>query len=237
MFNHKPQNKLSQIAPAGKEKIVLGQLVLAIAFSLLAFSSCSTASSYRKLANSKITTVQLNNGDAILAEVKPGNYRTPESISEFAKKWYALMLGWSGGETAVKLNGQLTIPANSYAAAQMMDTHLQKAFLQEFSQLVPSGVFAEDNQIKSSARIRYLSEPVPVTKQNAWTVNVVADWILFDSATNTEIKTVTFNKVLTIKAAAIPSQPVTEESNSLQQLIESIRAYGLEITNIEEFEA
>ncbi len=48
MFNHKPQNKLSQIAPASKEKIVLGQLVLAIAFSLLAFSSCSTASSYRK---------------------------------------------------------------------------------------------------------------------------------------------------------------------------------------------
>ncbi len=234
MLNQKNPTK---IAPAVKEKIVLGQLVLAFSFCLIAFSSCSTASSYRKLANNRITTVQLNNGDAILAEVRTGNYRSPESITEFTKKWYTLMLGWSGGETAVKLNGQLTIPANSYAAAQMMDTQLQKAFLQEFSQLVPSGVFAEDNQIKSSARIRYLSEPVPVTDEDTWTVNVVADWILFDSATNTEIKTVTFNKVLTIKAAAIPSQPVTEESNSLQQLIESIRAYGLEITNIEEFEA
>ena len=234
MFNQKNPTK---IAPAAKEKIVLGQLVLAFSFCLIAFSSCSTANSYRKLANNKITTVQLNNGDAILAEVKPGNYRSSESITEFAKKWYALMLGWSGGETAVKLNGKLTIPANSYAAAQMMDTQLQKAFLQEFSELVPSSIFAEDSQLKSSARVRYLSEPVLVKNQDTWAVNIVADWILFDSATNTEIKTITFNKVLTIKAAAIPSKPVTEESNSLQQLIESIRAYGLEITNIEEFEA
>ena len=146
------------------------------------------------------------------------------------------MLGWSGGETAVKLDGKLTVPANSYAAAQMMDTSLQKVFLSEFSQLVPSSVFAEDNQLKSSARVRYVSEPTLIN-EDTWSINVVADWILFDSATNSEIKTVTFNKVLTIKAAAIPAQPVTEKTNSLQQLIESIRAYGLEITNLEEFEA
>ena len=236
MFQSRSHTKSNQIAPAGKEKIVLGQISLAVAFIMLAFSSCSTASSYRKLANSKITTVQLNNGDALIAEVKPGNYRTTESITEFAKKWYALMLGWSGGETAVKLDGKLIVPANSYAAAQMMDTSLQKAFLAEFSQLIPSGVFAEDNQLKSSARVRYVSEPAPIN-EDTWSINVVADWILFDSATNSEIKTVTFNKVLTIKAAAIPAKPVTEETNSLQQLIESIRAYGLEITNLEEFEA
>ena len=236
MFKSQLRTKSNQIAPAGKEKIVLAQLLLAVAFIMLAFSSCSTASSYRKLANSKITTVQLNNGDALVAEVKPGNYRTPESITEFTKKWYALMLGWSGGETAVKLDGKLTVPANSYAAAQMMDTSLQKVFLSEFSQLVPSSVFAEDSQLKSSARVRYVSEPTPVN-EDTWSINVVADWILFDSATNSEIKTVTFNKVLTIKAAAIPAKPVTKETNSLQQLIESIRAYGLEITNLEEFEA
>ena len=231
------QKNFTKISPAGKEKIVFGQLALAVAFCLMAFSSCSTASSYRKLANSRITTVQLNNGDAILAEVRTGNYRSPESINEFTKKWYTLMLGWSGGEAAVKVNKKLTIPANSYAASQMMDTQLQKVFLQEFNELVPPSVFTEDSQLKSSARVRYLSEPALVKGQDTWTVNVVADWVLFDSATNTEIKTITFNKVLTIKAAAIPSKPVTEESNSLQQLIESIRAYGLEITNIEEFEA
>ena len=55
----------NQIAPAGKEKIVLAQLSLTVAFIMLAFSSCSTASSYRKLANSRITTVQMSNGDAI----------------------------------------------------------------------------------------------------------------------------------------------------------------------------
>ncbi len=236
MFKQPTQPRPDRIAPASKEKIVLGQLSLAVAFIMLAFSSLCTASSYRKLANNKITTVQLNNGDAIIAEVKPGNYRTSESITEFTKKWYALMLGWSGGETAVKLDGKLTVPANSYAAAQMMDTSLKKVFLSEFSQLLPSGIFAEDNQLKSSARVRYVSEPTPIN-EDTWSINVVADWILFDSATNSEIKTVTFNKVLTIKAAAIPAQPVTKETNSLQQLIESIRAYGLEITNLEEFEA
>ena len=236
MFQSKSRTKLNQIAPAGKEKIVLGQLSLAVAFIMLAFSSCSTASSYRQLAQNKITTVQLNNGDALFAEVRPGNYRTSESITEFAKKWYALMLGWSGGETAVRLDGKITIPANSYAAAQMMDTELQKVFLAEFSQLVPPDVFTRENRLQSSARVRYLSEPMSVS-DDTWAINVVADWILFDSATNTETKTVTFNKVLTIKAAAIPATPVTEETNSLQELIESIRAYGLEIINVEEFEA
>ena len=235
MFKSPSQLKNKQITPAVKEKIVLGQLSLAVAFVLLAFSSCSTAHSYRRLASNKITTVQLNNGNALIAEVKPGNYRTPESITEFAKKWYILMLGWSGGETAVKLDGKITVPANSYAASQMMDTKLQKAFLTEFSQLVPTSIFTHDSQIKSSAKVRYVYKPVPVD-ETTWTINVIADWILFDSATNSEIETVTFNKVLTIKAAAIPPQPFTEESNSLQQLIESIRAYGLEITNVEEFE-
>ncbi|MDJ0574323.1 MAG: hypothetical protein QNJ65_04055 [Xenococcaceae cyanobacterium MO_234.B1] len=230
------QPRSNQIAPAGKEKIVLTQLSLAVAFITLAFSSCSTASSYRKLANSRITTVQMSNGDAIFAELKPGKYRTPESITEFTKKWYTLMLGWSGGETAVKVNGNLTIPANSYAAAQMMDTRLQKAFLTEFSQLIPSSIFAQDNQLKSSAKVRYVSDPMPLNG-DTWAINVVADWILFDSATNSETKTVTFNKNITIKAAAIPAKPVVEEANSLQQLIESIRAYGLEIINLEEFEA
>ncbi len=236
MFIKNSQNKSNQIAPASKEKIVLGQLTLAIALILLAFSSCSTASSYRRLANSKITTVQLSNGDALLAEIKPGNYRSPESITEFSQQWYNLMLGWSGGETAVKLNGKLTVPANSYAAAQMMDSQLQKVFLQEFNKLVPTSLFTENSQLQSSAKIRYVSEPA-VANKDTWTINIVADWILFDSATNTEIKTVTFNKVLTIKAAAIPSKPLAEEGNNLQQLIQSIRAYGLEITNIEEFEA
>ena len=236
MFKSQSRIKSDRITLAGREKIVLAQLSLAIAFIMLAFSSCSTASSYRKLANSRITTVQMSNGDAILAEVKSGNYRTPETITEFTKKWYTLMLGWSGGETAVKVNGNLTIPANSYAAAQMMDTRLQKAFLTEFSQLIPSSVFAQDNQLKSSAKVRYVSEPMPIG-EDTWAINVVADWILFDSATNSETKTVTFNKNITIKAAAIPAQPVTKETNSLQQLIESIRAYGLEIINLEEFEA
>ena len=235
MFKSQSSIKSNRITPAGKEKIVLAQLSLTVAFMMLAFSSCSTASSYRKLANSRITTVQMSNGDAILAEVKSGNYRTPETITEFTKKWYTLMLGWSGGETAVKVNGN-TIPANSYAAAQMMDTRLQKAFLPEFSQLIPASVFTQDNQLKSSAKVRYVSEPVPLS-EDTWAINVVADWILFDSATNTETKTVTFNKSITIKAAAIPAKSVVEEANSLQQLVESIRAYGLEIINVEEFEA
>ena len=235
MFQPKTQPLAGQITPAVKEKIVLVQLSLTVAFVLLAFSSCSTANSYRRLANHKITTVQLNNGNTLIAEVKPGNYRTPESLTEFTKKWYVLMLGWSGGETAVKLDGQLTVPANSYAASQMMDTKLASAFLAEFSQLVPASIFTLDSQIKSSAKVRYVYEPVPVD-ETTWTINVIADWILFDSATNSEIETVTFNKVLTIKAAAIPPQPFTKETNSLQQLIESIRAYGLEIINVEEFE-
>ena len=80
----KTKSRSNRITPAGKEKIVLAQLSLTVAFIMLAFSSCSTASSYRKLANSRITTVQMSNGDAILAEVKSGNYRTPETITEFS---------------------------------------------------------------------------------------------------------------------------------------------------------
>lgn len=65
------------IIPKEREKITLGQLILAGAFILLSFSSCTVALSNKKLAEQKITNVQLADGTAILIQEQTGYYRNP----------------------------------------------------------------------------------------------------------------------------------------------------------------
>jgi len=217
-----------------RENIVSTQILIVIMGVLTLFSQCSSSSNIRKLASSKTTSIQLLDGRTIIAEAKPGTFRSTQSIQEFSQQWYNLMLGWSSENSPVELENKLTIPANSYAASQMMSTSLQTTFLKEFDDLTKTIISAEKSSIKSAPKIRYVSEPKEIEK-NTWTINIVADWIIFDSGQNKQLRAMTFNKTLTLKATTIPTETIAEE-NELQNLILSLRLNGLEITNIEEYE-
>lgn len=230
----KNKNTSNILQGKNREKLVISQIVLTVLFFILAFTSCSTNSNVRKIANSKTTSVQLLDGRTIITEAKPGKHRSPEVIKDFTQQWYNLMLGWNTKDKPVKLDNKFEIPANSYAASQMMSTSLQKTFIGEYSGLINTLIAKEKSNIQSAPKIRYVSEPQQITN-DTWSINIVADWIVFDSNQNTELRTLKFNKTLTVKATTIPKKTIAEE-NSLQNLILSLRITGLEITNIEEYE-
>jgi hypothetical protein len=227
-----------EIFSSSKEKITFGQLILAAAFMMLAFSSCNVAVGNRKLAEERVTNVQLADGNSILVRQKRNNYREPEVITEFTKQWLSLMFGWEGKEEGIKIAGDKLIHANSYAASLMMETKFREEFIKELVTLIPSSFFGENSPLKSSVLVRYTSEPTPVKSAGlpTWKINIVADWIVFDGVNRIQKKLVPFNKTFTIRAAAIPTTALGEKANSFEKLVVQMRAAGLEIVSIENYD-
>ena len=233
-FGQKKKGTVDNVLqPKTRENIVNTQIIIIVMGVLVLFSQCSSSSNIRKLANSTRTSVQLNNGQTVITEAKPGYYRSPVVIKEFCQQWYNLMLGWDTSQNPVKLDRNIEIPANTYAASQMMSLELQTSFLTEFETLIKKTASQEKKTIQSSPRITYISEPIEVG-EGKWKVNIVANWIIFDSSGSRQLNNLTFNKTLTLESSVIPTKTLSEE-NDLQLLINSLRTSGLEITAIEEF--
>ncbi|MGL5921310.1 hypothetical protein [Chroococcidiopsis sp.] len=237
VFNSNKSQQLNELIPNTKEKITLGQLILAGAFIMLSFSSCTVALSNKKLAEQRITNVQLADGTAIFIQQKSGDYREPKVIVEFSKQWLSLMFGWERSDRGIKNSQNKFVPSNSYAASLTMATKFRDEFLNELAPMVPSQFFDRNNSLKSSILIRYISEPVAVKATvPTWKINVVADWLIFDESSGKQIKTKPFNKIFTIQAAAIPNSALGEGANSFEKLVNKMRAAGLEIISIENYD-
>jgi hypothetical protein len=225
------------LIPDSKEKITLGQLILAGAFIMLSFSSCTVAISNKNLSERRITNVQLADGTAILVQQQSREYREPKLIMEFTKQWASLMFGWEGVEEGISIGGEKKVPSNAYAASLSMASQFREDFLKQLAPMVSPSFFAQTNHLKSSILVRYVSEPIEV-KGNVptWKVNLVADWIVFDEWKKAQVKTKPFNKILTVAAAAIPNSPLGEKANDFEKLVNKMRASGLEITSIETYQ-
>lgn len=240
MLSLKPNSsQANSLIPQEREKITLGQLILAGAFILLSFSSCTIAISNKNLSQQPITNVQLADGTAILVQQKPGNYRDPNLIKEFTKQWISLMFSWNGKlpgsdqpDPGLKAGKDHKVPVNSWGASLMMEPTFGQTFLEELADLIPDKVFS--GSLQSAANVRYISEPKPI-QGNAWEVNVVADRILYEPSTQTQQPIVPFNKTFTIQAVEIPNSPLKENANTLEKTIYKMRTAGLEITSIVDY--
>ncbi|MCU0533975.1 MAG: hypothetical protein MUD14_08770 [Hydrococcus sp. Prado102] len=228
------------IIPKEREKITLGQLILAGAFILLSFSSCTVALSNKKLAEQKITNVQLADGTAILIQEQTGYYRNPNLIKKFTQQWVSLMFSWDGkipgtdrADPGVKTPNGKKVPINSWGASLMMEPEFAQHFLDELATLVPESVFT--GKLKSSVIVRYQSEPKQINK-TTWEINLISDRILFDKFSNAQKAVIPFNKTFTIKAVAIPNSPLKENANTLDKTVYKMRTGGLEIVSIVDYE-
>jgi hypothetical protein len=228
-----------RLIPQEREKITLGQLILAGAFILLSFSSCTVALSNKNLSEQRITNVQLADGTAILVQQKPSHYRDPNLIKEFTKQWVSLMFSWNSKlpgsdqpDPGVKTANNKKVPVTSWGASLMMDSTFAQGFLEELTHLIPDKVFS--GSLQSAASVRYLSEPKPIN-QNTWEVNVVAERILYDTSTQTQQPIIPFNKTFTIKAVEIPTSPLKDKANTLEKTVYKMRSSGLEIISIVDY--
>lgn len=225
--------KIEQLLPKDREKITFGQMVLAIAFILLAFSSCATTLSNKQLASKRITNVQLSDGTAILVQQQDGNYRDKALIKQFVSQWVSLTFSWDGTipgtqekDPGIELPNKQKIPTTAWTASWMLEPKFGQTFLEELTQLLPKGVLSGD--LQSAAIVRYVSDPQTIDNVT-WRVNVIADRILFNRATNSQYAIIPFNKTITIKATAIPTSPLKDKANFLEKIVYKMRVAGLEI--------
>lgn len=231
--------KHPNILPKVKEKLALGQLILAGAFVLLSFSSCQLAVANRQLASRSITNVQLADGTAISVQQKNEKYRSPKLLKTFVNQWISLMFSWNGKQTGteeVDPGVQTTkggrVPMSAWAASVMMEPEFGEVFLNQWSELIPGEVYS--GRFQSAAYVRHLSEPRQVSP-TTWEIDVIATRTLFDQSTQTQQPAVSFNRTFTLEAVAIPQSPLEEEANSLERMIYKMRSSGLEITAIEPY--
>jgi hypothetical protein len=225
-----------EIIPKVREKIAFGQLILACAFLVLAFSSCQVALSNRQLAKRQVTNVQLTDGTAILVEERSANYREPHLIQEFAKQWVSLMFSWEfkpETDPVVKTTQGDRLPANAWAASLMMEPQFGQAFINQLAKLIPPEIFS--GRFQGTAFVRYVSPPRQMS-QTTWQVDIIATRTLFDQTSRTQKGVIPFNKTLTIAAVAIPTSPLGDKANSLEQMVYQMRASGLEITEIVDYD-
>lgn len=235
-----PQDRHRDLIPKFREKITLGQLILACAFIILAFSSCQIAIANRQLAERKITNVQLVDGNALVIEQKEGNYRNPQLIKTFVQQWISLMFSWEGKQSGtdkpdpgVKTTSGDRVPINSWAASMMMEPEFSEEFLNGLAELIPSEVFS--GRLRSAAYVRYISEPRQISSA-AWEVDVIATRTIFDETARTQRQIIPFNKTFLIRAVAIPTSPLGENANSYEKTIYKMRSSGLEITAITNYD-
>lgn len=231
--------KLSKFLPQDREKITLGQLILAACFILLAFSSCTVAISNKNLSQQKVTNVQLLDGTAISIEQHPANYREPTLIKNFVQQWLMLMFSWDGKipgteqpDPGVKTPNNNIVPINAWGASLMMEPKFGQTFLDELGTLIPSNIF--HGSLKSTIIVRYISEPQQLN-ETTHRVNVIADRLLFDETQRTQ-KSIPFNKTITLKTTVIPNSPLKDKANTLEKTVHKMRISGLEIIEITDYE-
>lgn len=239
VFSRNGKLTSSDILPKVKEKLALGQLILACSFILLSFSSCQIAIANRQLASRRITNVQLADGTAIAVEQKNRDYRDSQLVQTFVNQWISLMFSWDGKRTdseepdpGVKTTNGGRVPMNAWAASMMMQPEFGEVFLNKWSELIPSKVYS--GRYRSAAYVRHLSAPRQIGPAT-WEVDVIATRTIFDESAQTHKQVIPFNRTFTLKAVAIPQSPLDEQANSLERLIYKMRSSGLEITAIEPY--
>ncbi|MGK7875419.1 MAG: hypothetical protein AB4426_19600 [Xenococcaceae cyanobacterium] len=227
-----------EIIPETKNKIVIGQLGLALAFFLLSLAFLQQSFSNKNLSQRKVTFVQLADGTSRRIEERDGNYREPKIIKNFVGSWLSLTFSWNGKisgteapDPGIKLEDGGRVPVNAWAASLAMKAEFGKSFLKELAKLVPSEVFA--GRLESAVYVEYYSEPRQ-TSPTTWEIDVIATRIMLDTDKGEE--RINFNKTFTIKAVEVPISTLEDDANKVEKVIEQMRISGLEIQSIVDFD-
>lgn len=226
-----------EIIPQTKDKVVLGQIGLTIAFILLSFAFLQVSLSNKKLSQKKVTFVQLEDGSAEKIEEKNENYRSDETIKNFVSNWLSLTFSWNGKisgtqakDPGIKLNNKSKVPLNSWAASLAMEATFGKTFLEELTKIIPDGVFS--GKIESAIYVEYFSQPRQIST-NTWEIDVISTRILLDNYQGEE--RINFNKTFTLKAVEVPIYSLENDANKVEKVIAKMRNSGLEIQSITDF--
>ncbi|MEL7408356.1 MAG: hypothetical protein AAFN00_15600, partial [Cyanobacteria bacterium J06558_2] len=218
------------------QRIVMFQLFILAILLFNSLVSCSNSANINHINKSQIIGVQLADGQMVNAQISDPEHRTDTTIRNFVQSWAYLTFNWTSSDTAVRpLKTKREIPGNAYASTFAVSPSFRTGYTAELAELIHTAT-KRYSTVKSGVNITYISQdPVP-TGEGEWEVLLVSNWTGIDSTTG-KVFDVPFNKKLLIKSIPvagkqnlIPSKDLT----SLQQVIDNMNRYGLQIVSIED---
>ncbi|MDY7015501.1 MAG: hypothetical protein SVX43_18280 [Cyanobacteriota bacterium] len=190
--------------------------------------------------------VQTESGEAFPVAAVGNLERTPETIETFVLESLMLLFTWSGtlpategagvGGTSdlpdegVEVDGGQRVATTAAVASYALSSDFREEMLVRLAEMTPAGVFSGGTQVFFEPL--HLSEPVRLG-EGEWKVVVVGNLIVVQDRRNLEDR-IAFNKEIFVRAVVPPS--VWEGSSPLAREISSVRAAGLEIFEMRDFE-
>ena len=157
-------------------------------------------------------------------------------LQSFAQEWVSWLWSWDGttpgtkeDDYGVKTATGVKVPIDTWVASLMMNSHFAMNFLNELSKQVPKGVY--EGQYSSAVNFRYVSKPDRIAP-GLWDVSLLSERIIFDEYNKKQLKPIPFNKTLRIRAVPIVHSPLKENANALEKTLYAMKAKGLEIETI-----
>ncbi|MGB3766574.1 MAG: hypothetical protein WA947_08440 [Phormidesmis sp.] len=202
------------------------------------------------------TLVQTSSGDTIEIGFEDPSYRSPDVIQAFvADTLYHLMTMTSYGAgnaevsslnpdrqkaapVKVKVGGSSTgaITQTAWLASEALESKFADEFRAKLAEMTPPDVFTGAEEI--ILKIDYLKEPEAVENDQGkwlgkWTVDVVANMKVYRLGSG-EVKTIPFNKRVTIKPIDAPVIHDIEKFGELAVALNASQRSGLQITDIKD---
>lgn len=216
----------------------IGQTIILI---FILFISLANSGRLGKIASTKPTLVELQDGTSIRAIPIGEKERSDQAIMNFVGRTMMNLMSWNAIPKSdenvdprnLKLDagvqiGDKKLTTNAWGAGFALSEDFRASFLREIASLTPSEIFTGETQ--SALLVRYLSPPKKIS-EGKWRMDMVANLVIFkgkDQAGNA----ISFNKTIFVQAIDTPPLP---NNPSLQVLTAyNARKAGMEIYRIQD---
>lgn len=237
-----------------KNKVVISQLVLVAAITLLVVIVLILTIDVHSLANEGKVYLQIPGEKRTLIGQRKydENYRSDELIIDTVERWFKLTYQWDnslpGSEnkdwgfglqsrckiTNSSLDGPPKVPTPSWLAARLVAPSLRQHFLCDlFNNYVPKTVYREVSPLKSDIFIYPIAPPVRL-KSGHYRVNVVST--ITERIDNKEIDEFDVNRTLILQPIKADLLVFAEaEPSEIRKQVNQLLSNGLLIVSITKY--
>ena len=234
----KKDKKFKRLLPESRYILPMCFVGLSILSGLNSLALIFLSNQVSALSQRKSSFVQLIDGEVVSISEQDEHYRHPEVIKGAVRDWLNLTFVWDGliydtqkVDPGYTLENNNKITTNAYFGSFLLASNFRKEVLTFVSELIPQQVFT--GQTRSTILVQYISPPRQV-KNNTWEVDVIATRVVATLGGGDQ--EMPFNKTLTLRTTDQSKSISTKTGSSeFQQRISQIRASGLEITQIVDY--
>lgn len=231
----------TKLTQNSNQRTVFYQLIILLAVIMNMTISCSNSGKISRVNQNQIMGVQLADGQVVTAQTSQASDRSDLVINNFVEKWLYLSFNWTTDDLTVEIEKtKAKVPGNVYASTFAVTTKkdFRNSYIKQFAELIDKAT-GKKSSIQSAISIDYISEKPTKIGEGLWEVTVVSTWTGLDTSNGKEVFQIPFNKKLRLKSIPIAGKPTftkSEDNTQLQNIVNEINQYGLQIIEIESYD-